>query len=122
MLQRYNGIRINQLIEKMTPRYERQKDTIKKELRKDDSLLLEHTYKIVDKKERVTSITFEDLIANANIEQLEQYREYLAINQAIQENEFYSDEQQVDVSMPMEKHKTLKLEFKNNKQNNGANN
>ena len=28
MLQRYNGIRINQLIEKMTPRYERQKDAI----------------------------------------------------------------------------------------------
>lgn len=126
MLQRYNDIRINQLIEKMTPRYEKQKDTIKEELKKDDSLLLEHTYKIVDKKEREASITFEDLIANANIEQLKQYREYLAyfksINQAIQENELYSDEHQVDVSVPIEKHKTLKLELRNNKQNQGANN
>lgn len=126
MLQRYNGIRINQLIEKMTPRYEKQKDTIKDELRKDDSLLLEHTYKIVDKKDKETSITFEDLIANANIEQLKQYREYLAyfqrINQAIQENEFYSDDQQIDISMPMKKNKTLKLELKNNRENNGANN
>lgn len=115
MLQRYNGIRINQLIEKMTPRYERQKDAIKEELRKEDSLLLEHTYKIVDKKERETSITFDDLIANANIEQLKQYREYLAyfqnINQLIQENDI-SAEHQVVVSMPTEKHKTLKLELK----------
>ncbi len=123
MLQRYNGIRINRLIEKMTPRYERQKDAIKEELRKEDSLLLKHTYKIVDKKERETSITFEDLIANANIEQLKQYREYLAhfqsINQLIQENDI-SAEHQVVVSMPMEKHKTLKLELKPNKKNNGA--
>ena len=123
MLQRYNGIRINQLIEKMTPRYERQKDAIKEELRKGDSLLLKHTYKIVDKKEREIDITFEDLIANANIEQLKQYREYLAhfqsINQSIQENDI-SAEHQVVVSMPMEKHKTLKLELKPNKHNNGA--
>lgn len=124
MLQRYNCIRINQLIKKMTPRYERQRDEIKEELRKEDSLLLEHTYKIVDKKERETSITFEDLIANANIEQLKQYREYLAyfqsVNQSMQENGFYSAEHQVAVSMPMEKHKTLKLELKPNKHNNGA--
>ena len=124
MLQRYNCIRINQLIKKMTPRYERQRDEIKEELRKEDSLLLEHTYKIVDKKERETSITFEDLIANANIEQLKQYCEYLAyfqsVNQSMQENGFYSAEHQVAVSMPMEKHKILKLELKPNKHNNGA--
>ena len=124
MLQRYNCIRINQLIKKMTPRYERQRDEIKEELRKDDSLLLKHTYKIVDKKERETSITFEDLIANANIEQLNRYREYLAyfqsVNQSMQENGFYSAEHQVAVNMPMEKHKTLKLELKPNKHNNGA--
>lgn len=124
MLQRYNGIRINQLIKKMTPKYERQRDEIKEELRKEDSLLLEHTYKIVDKKERETSITFEDLIANANIEQLKQYRVYLAysqsVNQSMQGNGFYSAEHQVDVSMPMEKHKTLKLELKPNKHNNDA--
>ena len=124
MLQRYNCIRINQLIKKMTPRYERQRDEIKEELRKEDSLLLEHTYKIVDKKERKTSITFEDLIANANIEQLKQYCEYLAyfqsVNQSMQENGFYSAEHQVAVSMPMEKHKILKLELKPNKHNNGA--
>lgn len=113
MLQRYNVIRINQLIKRMTPRYEKQKNTIKEELKKEDSLLLEHSYKIVDKKEKETNITFEDLIVNANIEQLKQYRDYLAyfqsVNQAIQENEFYSDNQQMDISMPIEKTKHTRI-------------
>lgn len=111
MLQRYNCIRINQLIKKMTPHYEKQKDDIKEELRKEDSLLDEHTYKIVDKKERETSVTFEELLSNATIEQLKQYREYLAHFQDV--NQF--SEKQIDISMPMEKNKTLKLELKRNK-------
>lgn len=126
MLQRYNNIRINQFIKKWTPRYEKQKDIMKDELRKEDSLLLEHTYKVVDKKKRETNITFENLIADASIEQLNQYREYLqhfqTIDQSIQENEFHFDKQQVNVSMPMGKKKTLKLEFKNNIHNNCTNN
>jgi hypothetical protein len=121
MLQRYNCIRINQLIKKMTPKYEKQKDAIKEELKKEDSLLLEHTYKIVGKKQRETSITFEDLIANANIEQLKLYREYFAyINQSIQENGLYHIDHQVDISVAMGKHKSLKLELKPNKHNDGA--
>ena len=119
MLQRYNCIRINQLIKKMTPRYEKQKDAIKDELIKENSLLLEHTYKIVDKNERETTINFEDLIANANIKQLKMYREYLAyfqsINQSMRENNFYFAEHQIDMSVPIEKQKMLKLEFKSNK-------
>ena len=38
----------------------------------------------------------------------------------MQENGFYSAEHQIAVSIPMEKHKTLKLELKPNKKNNGA--
>ena len=116
MLQRYNNIRINQIIKKMTPRYERQKDTIKEELKQEDSLFEDHTYKIVNKKEKETNISFNDLITNATIEQLIQYREYLKkFSQAIKENEYY-DESQIDISMPIEKNKILKLELKNNKQ------
>lgn len=100
----------------MTPRYERQKDTIKEELKLEDSLFEDHTYKIVNKKEKETNISFNDLIANATIEQLIQYREYLKkFSQAIKENE-YCDESQIDISMPIEKNKILKLELKNNKQ------
>ena len=117
MLQRYNCIRINQLIEKMTPRYEKQKDVIKEELIEKDSLLLEHSYKIVDKKEKEIKINFEDLIANASIEELKQYRNYLAylqiVNRAIQVNDLCPDKEEIDMSMPIEKDKTLKFEFKN---------
>lgn len=116
MLQRYNCIRINRLIEKMTPRYEKQKDTIKKELIEKDSLLLEHSYKVIDKKEKETSINFEDLIANASIEELKQYRNYLAylqiVNKAIQTNDFFPNKEGIDMSMPIEKNKTLKFELK----------
>lgn len=117
MLQRYNCIRINQLIEKMTPRYEKQKDVIKEELIEKDSLLLEHSYKIIDKNEKETSVNFEDLIANASIEELKQYRNYLAylqiVNRAIQVNDLCPDKEEIDMSMPIEKNKTLKFEFKN---------
>lgn len=117
MLQRYNCIRINQLIEKMTPRYEKQKDAIKEELIEKDSLLLEHSYKIIDKNEKETSVNFEDLIANASIQELKQYRNYLAylqiVNRAIQVNDLCPDKEEIDMSMPIEKNKTLKFEFKN---------
>lgn len=107
MLQRYNCIRINQLIEKMTPRYEKQKDAIKEELIEKDSLLLEHSYKIVDKKEKEIKINFEDLIANASIQELKQYRNYLAylqiVNRAIQVNDLCPDKEEIDMSMPIEK-------------------
>ena len=130
MTQRYNYIRMKQLIKRLTPKYERQKDEIKRELRKEDSLLLDHTYKIVDKKERETNISFDDLIANASIEQLKKYRENLAhfqsINQSMQENDFYPAEYQVqvqvDVSIPMKKNKSLKIEFKPKKHNNDSTN
>lgn len=116
MLQRYNCIRINQLIEKMTPRYEKQKDAIKEELIEKDSLLLEHSYKIVDKKEKEIKINFEDLIANASIQELKQYRNYLAylqiVNRAIQVNDLCHDKEEIDMSMPIEKNKTLKFELK----------
>lgn len=99
----------------MTPRYEKQKDVIKEKLIEKDSLFLEHSYKIIDKKE--TSINFEDLIANASIEELKQYRNYLdylkIVNRVIQVNDFCPNKEEIDMSMPIEKDKTLKFEFKN---------
>ncbi len=122
MLQRYNAIRINKLIKKLTPIYEKKKNVIKDELKKEDSLLLNHTYKIIDKKEKETDITFNDLIEKASIEQLKKYHEYLAyfknINQSIQKKYFYSDKNQVDIIVSIEKNKALKLELNSNKRKN----
>src|SRR5574344_2485895 len=61
MLQRYNCIRINQIINKMMPRYEKQKDIIKDEIRKSNSNLYEYTYKIFD-REQESTITLEELL------------------------------------------------------------
>lgn len=116
MLQRYNCIRINQVIEKMTPRYEKQKNAIKEKLIEKDSLLSEHSYKIVDKKGKETSIDFENLIANASIGELKEYRNYLAhlgeINRARQLYGIYQDKDEIDMPTPIEKNKTLKFKFK----------
>ena len=126
MLQRYNCIRINQFIKKMTPKYEKQKDEIKNKIRKEEALLIDHSYKIVDTMKRETNISFEDLIANATIGELKEYYEYLAnfqkVNQIIKEKEYYNPKNPVTLSIPMAKRKTLKLELNTNKLKNSPDN
>lgn len=126
MLQRYNHIRINQVIKKMEPREEAKKSELKEELIKEDSLLNEHTYKVVNKRDKEKDITFEELLETATYEQLKQYCDYLsyfkAINQMIEEQQsYYSSEKQSTISVPLQKNKTLKLELKPKKQNERAN-
>lgn len=121
MLQRYNCIRINQLIEKMKIRDEKQKEKIREELRKEDSMLLDHTYKIVDSKEKDNEfdVTIEDLIQNANLEQLKKYRDYLSqfqmVNQEIQNDKVLSNFDEVEVKVPTENGKQLKLKLRKSK-------
>ena len=97
MLQRYNCIRINQVIEKVELRKERQKNTIKQELKKDASL--EHTKQIEDKKERETSKKIE--YNKASIEQLKIYRKYLIYLKNC------SNDQQLDSNTQVTKKLTL---------------
>ncbi|MBQ2639842.1 MAG: hypothetical protein IJF92_03670 [Bacilli bacterium] len=116
MLQRYNDIRINRFIKKMEPRSKNEKDEVSDELIKADSLIPEHTYKIINKKEKETDITLDEVIDNSNIEQLKIYRQYLESfrrgNEPIYgEDHYYED----SVSIPMKRHKTLKLELKDNR-------
>ena len=110
MLQRYNGIRINQLIEKMTPRYERQKDAIKEELRKEDSLLKEHTFKIVDRNKKEKKLTFDEIINTASLSQLTEYRkklEYIKCHQDCLTND-------AETIIARCKKNMLKIDFKKN--------
>ena len=114
MLQRYNEIRIDQFVKRVDQR----KEKIKQELINKDSLLEQHTYKIIDNNKNETKITFEGLIENATIEQLKQYRLYLLyfkiIQLKIKENNLY-DWQKDGITIPMEDNKVLKLELTNNK-------
>jgi hypothetical protein len=71
ILQRYNQIRINDLIKKMTPHYLRQKNKEREEVRKKDATLpIGHTFTLVDKKGNEEAITIDELIENANMEDL----------------------------------------------------
>ncbi len=118
MLQRYNIIKINSVIEKTKYKYEKQKDTIKAELKKYDSAIENHTYTLIYKKVKETPITFDDLINSANIEQLKKYRDYLKrfyiANQNNQDNISLSSEASNIVCIPVETDKVLKLELTNN--------
>lgn len=76
MLQRYNFIRINRFIKKFRPKYEKEKSAIREELIEEDSKLLDHSYKLVNKKGKVENISFEDYLKTASLEDLKKCREY----------------------------------------------
>lgn len=102
ILQRYNCIRINKLIKRMTPHYERQRNKIKEEIEKEDALLKEHTYIKVSRKNK-SPITLEEIINNSSIEDLKKYRESL--------RKYLEEENQEELDNTFGS-KKLKLEFK----------
>lgn len=120
MLQRYNHIRINQVIEKMKPREEKKKNLIKEELKKEDQLLKQHSYKIVNKHKKEQDITFDELLSTASLQQLRDYREHLIYFKNycnfLDEHSSYADDiSETSMTVPIEKNKTLKLELKINR-------
>jgi len=114
MLQRYNLIRINKVIEKGKPRYYQEKMNLKEEVIKKDQLLKEHSYKLIDKKNRIEEKTFEDIISNATIQELKMYREYLEYSECVynrlHDSILYQNEN-ISVDIPTIDNKQLKLEF-----------
>ena len=121
MLQRYNHIRINKVIKKMLSREETKKNKIKEELKKEDSLLNNYTYILVNKQDNEKNISFQEFLDTATYDELIQYRDYLSYikeyNQTlIGQQDFYEPEEH-SFSFPTQKNKSLKLELKNNRNN-----
>lgn len=123
MLQRYNYIRIKNIMNKMRPHYDKQKEQMKEELLKQDILLKERTsYKILDKKKKETNITFEDLINNTDtIEELKRYKNYLNYyllyiqekkDSQLKINTTTQDSQYTEIVKSLEKGKYLKLRIR----------
>lgn len=109
MLQRYNIIRLNKVIKKFYPKYEHQKEEIKKELIESDKLLKEHTYKIVkENKKEVTEreVTFEELLNNSSLSELKAYRESLKYFKCVET----IDENRTEYDFPISKSISLRLE------------
>ena len=106
MLQRYNIIRINKVINKFSLKYEEEKSQMKKELNDTDKLLKEHTYKIIDNKNKEKEITFEELINKSSLSELKKYRECLNYFEKVNDNK------ENIFNYPIDTNKTLKLEMK----------
>lgn len=112
MLQRYNQIRINQVIKKGEHLEEAKKNKLKEELIKEDSLLSKQIYKVVNKREEEKNITFEELLENATYEQLKQYRDYLSCFKKIDQitkgqQSYYVLDEKSSISVPLQKIKKL---------------
>ena len=77
MLQRYNYIRINQVIKKHKSFEENKIKLIKTELKEKDGLLKEHVYtlKCIGKKKEIK--TLDELLENASLERLKQIKTIL---------------------------------------------
>lgn len=108
MLQRYNQIRINQVIKKGEHLEKAKKNKLKEELIKEDSLLSKHIYKVVNKREEEKNITFEELLENATYEQLRQYRDYLSsfkkTDQVMERQQIcYTLDEKPSISVPLQK-------------------
>lgn len=111
MLQRYNIIRLNKIIKKFYPKYEHQKEELKKELIENDKLLKEHTYKIVkeNKKEiNKKEVTFEELLNNSSLSELKAYRESLKYFKCAET----INEDKTEYDFPISKTTSLRLEKK----------
>ena len=109
MLQRYNIIRLNKVIKKFYPKYEHQKEELKKKLIESDKLLKKHTYKIVkENKKEVTErkITFEELLNNSSLSELKAYRESLKYFKCAET----IDENRTEYDFPISKSTSLRLE------------
>lgn len=115
MLQRYNVIRINQVVNKMTPRYEKQKDEIKEEIIKENTLVNQYNYKIVKEDNKEVETTFEELIENATLSELKQYLERLEyFNNINKQNNQCLERKIINIKTSDRKLKVIKLELKPN--------
>lgn len=122
MLQRYNWIRINNLIEKAKPREEKKKDSLKRELENIDQLLPSHCYKIVNRFQKETEISLDELLNESSLQQLKNYKENLmyfqCYSQFIENFSVTSDVNiKNSVSVPIEKNKELKFIMNNTNKN-----
>lgn len=115
MLQRYNNIRINQVLEKGAAREQKKKDEICEEIIKDNQISNDLTHKIVNKKDKEKTITFEEFLQTATLQQLKDYKESLEYAKRYYDYlQQVDSDSQIDIKIPLEKGKTLKLEIKTN--------
>lgn len=111
MLQRYNWVRINDVLKRHSKTEENKKEILKDELRKEDSLLDEHIYKMTNALKRQKEISFEELLRKADLERLKEYQRHLS---HVKNCRYYDSEPYVKqyYDAQLKNGKILRLEFK----------
>ncbi len=106
----------------MLPHEETKKNTLKEELKKEDSLLTNYTYTIISKQDKGKNISFQEFLDIATYAQLIQYRTYLsyikAFNQKLMKQQNFYELGEHSFSFTIQKNKSLTLELtikRNNK-------
>lgn len=108
MLQRYNYIRLNQILKRGKIREQKQKDILCEKLKNEISNDLVH--KIVNKKNEEIIISFDEFIKNATLKELKEYKEMIEI---IKNNyDVFKKNKDFNLKIALEKQKTLKLRIK----------
>ncbi len=75
MLQKYNYIRINNTLNKLKPKYEKELQETKENIREKDSKLLNHDYVYTDYlSEKDKIVNLDEIIEKSSLEQLKEYR------------------------------------------------
>ncbi len=110
MLQRYNWIRIDKTIKRFELRENAKKEEIKEETEKQDSELSENTYKRVQEREKEQLTSFDELIENATLQQLQEYRKCcMNVSGMVNGDEdyFFNQESQDELFLSSDNNKTL---------------
>lgn len=105
MLQRYNNIKINQLISKMQPKYENQKKKLIGNVKTLNNKLSKHKYILIKKEKEIKDITFDEIINNSSYKELLIYRDYLKSLSDCEDNNISYEE----CIIPLNKDKALIL-------------
>lgn len=110
MLQRYNYIRIKEILTKLKPRYDKECNKVIEEIKEKDERLSKHKYRIITMRNKENDVSLDELINKASLTDLKLYRKKItSILSDEKYNEFFN--------MQLEDHlfnvgtKTLKLEY-----------
>lgn len=115
MLQRYNHLRINKVLEKGEKVEARKKVVLCEELKKDEFLSKVESYKIINRKNKEeVPVTFDEFLNESSLQDLKYYKEALESSKRfynyLKENNMPTSG---NIMLPIDFDRTLKLELKN---------
>jgi len=112
MLQRYNHIRINQILKKGEGREQRQKEKILEELRQNEYSTEKLAYKFVNKRDEELNISFEQFLETATLQQLKDYKKALEFAKVEYDYLKFLEKYDGDNKVPIGKSMFIKLILK----------